>query len=206
MPSTLSPYREKLYDSEREEREKEFRSLVDLYISGSLTLDRYRSAMEAGLKEHYIRLALIAKGGRPLTEKDRNDIGVMLAASYDYLTGFSNVLEEYPDSISNVQALHRSGSYANAWGVYTRFALPSVIADLLPALPGLDCLGGMLCGCWLEWEVTDSEIHVYWYTNPSKEHCVLCLDATVSWTPYTIPLDEVDPDLLEEDYDFLYDL
>jgi hypothetical protein len=207
MGSTRSAYRDRLYEKERTAQVQEAMSLVDLYLSGASSLSKYKSAMQASLKGYYIRQALVAKGGRPLTQKDKSDIGLMLATSYDYLEGFTTALEDdYPEKMSSAQALARSGSYANAWGVYTRFALPGALADALPALPGIDCLGGMRCGCWLDWSATDTAVEVYWNINPVKENCVLCLDFTASWNPLVIDLSDLDPTLVDQEYDFLNDL
>lgn len=207
MGSTRSPYRDRLYDQQHKDQVKELMSLADLYVSGTAGVGKFKSAVQASLKSYYIRLALIAKGGRALTDKDKTDLGLLLATSYDYLEGFSTALEDnYPAEMSSAQALARSGSYANAWGVYTRFALPGALADALPALPGIDCLGGMKCGCWLEWSASVDFVEVYWHINPVKEHCVLCMDFTASWNPLVIDIGELDPNLMDQEYDFLNDL
>lgn len=203
MGSTISPARLKEYDRERNERIKEFASMADLYVSGAMPLSMYKAGMQASLKEYYIRVALLAKGGRNLTTRDRQDVGKFLAFTYDYLDGFSDVLRK---DISDPQALARSSSYANAWGVYTRFSIPAALADVLPALPGIDCLGGFKCGCWLEWSASGSAVEVYWHVNPVKKHCFLCLDFAVEWSPLMIPIEDMDSDLLEDEYDFLNDL
>lgn len=203
MGKTSTESRRAIYEELETEREKEFRAIADAFTaSGNLKL--FKEGMRQGLKEHYIQTALVAKGGRLLTARDRQDLGLMLAATYDYLDGFTKELGKQK-ALSVAQSVARAGSYAAAWGVFTRFGLPAALAEALPALPGIDCLGAMRCGCWLEWEVGNKSVDVYWHINPIKEHCVLCLDFTAEWNPLTLEIQDLNSELLDEEKDFFYE-
>lgn len=206
MTKSLTAYQRKVYTQMKNSQESEFARLTDGYLHGMYT-DTIHDAFKQELKNYYLRLALIAKGGRALTTKDKADMGVLLAKSYDYLDGFISDLTDYKakNKIATDQgAISRGASYDRGWHVFSRYSIPGAIADALPALPGLDCLGGALCGCFLEWDVTADTVEVWWRLSPIKIHCVLCSDFAVEWDPYEIPLDELDPDLVEQDSDFIY--
>jgi hypothetical protein len=210
MPRTVNEFQRNWYDQESTQQAEELQSLAGLMIEGRLTRSKFEDAFLDSLRQYYIRLALVAKGGRSLTSRDRSDIGKFLSIQKNkHLSKFATDLEEFRLSGSKVvrsagQALGRSASYANAWGVWSRFALPSVLADALPALPGIDCLGGMRCGCWLEWDYDPGwGVDVFWHVNPFKETCILCAGFDADWSPYHVPLEDLDPTLLNEEMGFL---
>lgn len=207
MPKALNKFQRQFYDRAHQQQKTDLASLADMRLSDHISSTQYKEAMMDSLKQYYIQLALVAKGGRPLISRDRQDIGRFLGVQKSYLDEFSNKIDQYKAKAlaTDLGVLSNSSSYANAWGVFTRFALPAALADALPALPGIDCLGGMSCGCWLEWAAFEKTVEVYWHVNPMKEpHCILCDGFTVEWSPLSLDVDELDQDLLDEEQDFLY--
>lgn len=207
MPNVLSQYQRQFYERARDQQAKELAALTDLRLSKRLTAAAHKEAMLDSMKQYYIQLALVAKGGRSLTSRDKRDVGRFLVTQRPYLEKFSTDIDHFlSKEIQSIQgALSRSSSYANAWGVFTRFSIPAALADALPALPGIDCLGGMLCGCWLEWSTFDHAVEVYWHVNGVKEHCALCAQFEVEWSPLSIPIEELDSELFDEESDFFYE-
>jgi hypothetical protein len=205
MAKALTEYQLQLYTQKHNRYESEFARIVDNYLKGG-SLSTMKSAFKLELRSYYIQLALLAKGGRSLTPQDKTDLGILLAKSYDFLDGFVVDLEKYNGSkalATDEGAIGRGARYSNAWHVYSRYSIPAALADVLPALPGQDCLGMSLCGCWLEWGKVGNVIEVYWRINPIKEHCVLCVDYTTKWDPYEVDITELDPGMMEDDIDFI---
>jgi hypothetical protein len=212
MAKSLTEFQRQFYDQEHAKQQTELASLADLVMSDRITTDSFKEAALDSLKQYYIRLALVAKGGRELIARDRVDIGRFLAFQSGYLDEFADELADYKkvSAQSKVLAssqgvLSRASLYANAWSLYSRYSIPASLADALPALPGIDCLGGALCGCFLIWAVVGDAVEVYWEINPSKENCVLCSDFKVEWDPYTVYFSDLDSDLVEDDESFFYD-
>ena len=213
MPRSISEFQRQFYDQSHTEMVLHLSGIADLFLSSHLNRSGFQEAMLESLKQYYIRLALVAKGGRSLTDTDISDLGLFLALQQDFLSNFSNDIQEFVDGDQTGTAafataagvFHRSSLYANAWSVYSRYLIPASLADVLPALPGIDCLGGPACGCFLIWDVAGDSVEVLWKTTPGKETCVLCEDFAISWNPLVIPLDELDPDIFSEDQDFYSD-
>lgn len=212
MPKSLSKYQQRLYDRWHEEEANSLRAVADLFVSDVIGQDQFKEAMLDSLKQYYIRLALTAKG-RALTPRDKSDLGILLAQQNDFLVGFMQDAQEYKTGgfeptehfATPAGLIGRAAKYANAWTVYSRYSIPASLADLLPGLPGVDCLGGALCGCFLVWAVAGDAVEVYWEINHFKEHCVLCADFNLTWSPYVVLFSEMDPDVVSEDEDFYYD-
>lgn len=194
----------RLYEKEQAKVSDEFRQLGMSLATGKISRTKFKKQMQDGLKKYYIRIALLGKGGRKLTKQDRADLSRFLSKAYQYLDGFLGDLKSYKANLSEAQVSSRAASYAGGWGVYTRFTIPSVIADMLPALPGVDCLGGALCGCWLEWSMSGQTIEVYWLLNLSKEHCVLCVSYAADWQPLELELPDRE-EFNEEDWEDMLD-
>lgn len=209
MPKSFTKLQRDFYDNAQIQQSNELATLADLWLSDRVSTQQFREGMVDSLKQYYIQLALVAKGGRPLIARDRIDIGRFLSLQSSYLQGFATDLDIYRQTREKIASdqgvLDRSTRYSHGWGVFTRFGLPAALADALPALPGIDCLGGMLCGCWLEWTTYDDGVEVYWYVNGIKEHCALCAGFDAEWSPLFIPIEDLDPGLVEEEIDFLYD-
>ena len=125
--------------------------------------------MQQGLKEYYIWLALLARDD--LSDEVIDEIVYALALEYAFLAGFIDDLRN--KEISDRYILWRAGIYSFAWDRFNRFTIPDELAQELPAMPGIDCLGGGACGCQWTWEQVGNEIHAYWLLSPYKKHCVL---------------------------------
>lgn len=194
--------RRQLFEKEHARVANEFRQLGVSLTERKISRAKFQKQMQEGLKKYYIRTALLGKGGRKLTKRDRADLSRFLSVAYRYLDRFVGDLKSYKAKKSDVQIQAQAASYAGGWGVFTRFTIPAVIADMLPALPGVDCLGGALCGCWLEWSMSGQTIQVWWQLNLSKEHCVLCVDYAAKWRPLELELPDRE-EFDEEDWEDL---
>ncbi len=179
-----------LYEEERRRSQKLFAEHAQGYLDGE-SLSTFKQKMQQDIKTFYIRTALIAKGKAAFTERDRRDLQRFLALKYQYLDGFVEALAYYKELQSDQGVTARAASYGWGWGVFSRYTLPGELADMLPDLPGTSCLGGESCGCFLEFEFVDGEYHVYWYVNGIKEHCPVCIDLSIDWSPYIITKEEL---------------
>lgn len=193
-----SKARMKLYEKEHASRANRYGAWAQDLIDHKISRAKFKKFMKADLKSSQIRVALLGNGGKKLTTRGRKDLSKFLAQSYSYLDGFISDLTRFKD-LSDAQTVARARSYANDWGVFTRYTVPAVLADLLPALPGIDCLGQALCGCWLEWSVTDNVAEVRWFLLAGKEHCVNCVSFAAEWTPLEVDLPD-QQDMDEEDW------
>lgn len=191
-----------LYRREQDAFSALFRGYGEALVDGRMSRDKFSNQMQRDLRRYYIRLALLGKDGRDLTGKDRQDLTAFLGQSYEDLSGFMDSVRE--QSRTDAQFVAQAESYGYGWGVFTRYNIPGAIADLLPALPGVDCLGQDRCGCGIEWSVQGGSIEVYWILNPSKIHCVLCSDFSAQWAPLVFDLPD-EGDMSEEDWQELLD-
>lgn|SRR5512139_987606 len=197
-----------LYEQDRDRVKLDLERLANGYLSGNLSLSGFKEEMQDRLKQYYIRVALIAKGAHPFTRKDREDLQKFLGLIYGFLDGFVEDLGNYKVLATDQGVISRATSYGVGWGVFSRFSLPGPIADMLPSLPGISCLGDGDCGCILEWEVVDDAVYIYWIVNPFKQHCPVCADNGIEWGPYEILLEELDieewdeEDFWEDDFSF----
>ena len=189
-----------LYNEEQSRVEEEFHSYARAYLDGQISLEDFERSMREGLKQYYIRIALIAKGQNSFRERDRQDVARFLAMIYGYLDGFILDLREYGQKVlaSDQGVIHRAGTYGYGWGVFSRFTIPGELADLLPSLPGLSCLGGEACGCFLEFDSDEDGYYVYWYVNLFKQNCIICLDHAAEWSPLFISREEIVAEYGEE--------
>lgn len=163
------------YDEAAEDGAKAFRRLVELYFLGEITLGELDLRFRSGLEEHYVRLMLLAiDDSRPVTEDDLAILQRRLDKEYAYLASF--VEDIRTGRITQQRAIWRAGLYGFSRAAYINFTVPTNVADLMPVLPGDDCLGGSLCGCSLQVEVDDDGTHyVYWLIDPAKESCPVCI-------------------------------
>lgn len=204
----VSESRIKIYQQEEDAARTHFATYAQEFLDGS-TLENFQQKMQRELKSFYIRTALLAKGQEPFTNRDKTDLARFLGMAYGYLDEFVGELQEYKNKAlaSDQGVIHRSSSYGYGWGVFSRFTLPGELADILPELPGLSCLGGEKCGCILEYDFDGHEYHVYWYVNPFKAHCVICADLAIEWDPYVVTIedliDEYGDEVLDADGNFV---
>lgn len=159
--------------------------------------------MREALQEYYVRLALIASQGEV---NSWNDAELLLGRQYDFLDEFANDLLD-GDELSSEQILARASRYSYAWSVFARYTLPDEVADILPAMPGVDCLGLDACGCWWEFEITRSGyLYAWWRVNLSKEHCPICMDYGMTYSPFIAVLPDIEVDDAEFDDEDILDL
>jgi len=168
------------------------------YLKGQLSLSAFKEKMQSQLKRFYIRVALIAKGKKELTQRDREDLRKFLGLTYNYLDGFVKDLGEYKTIASDQGVISRSSSYGVGWGIFSRFYLPGELADMLPALPGISCLGNGDCGCILEYDSDEEGYNIYWIVSPFKEHCPVCIEYAIEWSPFKISFEEIQEEYGED--------
>lgn len=191
-----------LYQAEQRRSAGLFQDLLGSYLSGERSHSSLAETFNQELRALHLRTALIARDGKPLTKFGRRRLGEFLTQSQAYLDGFLQDLAVYKVIKSDQQALARASAYSHTWGVYVSFSVPGALAAVLPALPGVDCLGLSNCGCILEYAQAEGGFEVFWIINPLKEHCVLCSGYAVEWSPLFIPFSEVED---EFDVDGLFD-
>lgn len=152
-----------------------FQTLVALYFAGSITLNVFRDRFEQNLTDHYIRIMLLAIGdSRDVTDRDLNVLQEHVDNQLTYLGGFVDDLDR--GRMSEQRALWRAGLYSFARSAFVNFSIPLDIAGLMSVLPGDDCLGGDLCGCYLTVDYDDDgTAYVYWNLDPAKESCEVCI-------------------------------
>lgn len=192
-----------LYEQERDKFKADLETLAKKYVSGKRTLAAFEKAMREGLKRFYIRVALIAKGKHKFSDKDRGDLQKFLGLIYSYLDDFIDDLDLYSrkELATDQGVISRASSYGVGWGVFSRFTIPGELADMLPFLPGISCMGDGDCGCILEYDNDEEGYNVYWVRNPFKESCVVCLDLSVEWSPYKISYQELEEEFGEDIFD-----
>lgn len=183
-----------LYEEERALVAEQLRSLALDYLA-TRDVDAFKRGMREALRDYYVRLALVASRGEA---GDWGDAELLLGRQYDYLDEFADDLSG-GDEFSTDQLLARASRYSYAWAVFARYTLPDEVADILPAMPGVDCLGLDACGCWWEFEIKRSGyLYAWWRVNLSKEHCVICLDYSVEYAPFIAVLPDIPADSGEE--------
>ncbi len=196
-----------LYDKEQAKIKPTLEKFAQDYLTSTLTLLAFKASMQKQIKQFYIRTALIAKGKHKFTQRDKADLQKFLGLMYGYLDGFVKDLGEYKALVSDQGVVSRASSYGVGWGVFSRFSIPGELADMLPDLPGISCLGNGDCGCILEYDSDEEGYNIYWVPNPFKEHCVICADLAIEWDPYKISFDELEAeyggDIFNEEGDFI---
>lgn len=178
------------YEDAAEDGALAFRRLVNLYFIGEITLQELDMRFRSGLEEHYVRMMLLAiDGTREVTEEDLEILQHRLDREYEYLDGFIEDIRT--GRMTQQRALWRAGLYGFARAAYVNFSVPTDIADLMPQLPGDDCLGGSLCGCSLNVEFdTEGTAYVYWIIDPAKESCPVCIGHAIE-SPYVFSKEEI---------------
>lgn len=181
-----------LYEQESERVRNRLQDVAALYIAGTITLESFRDRAQRELKTFYIRLALIGSNGADLSEQSVQELLGALATQYQYLDGFIEDLRRAEQSedivLSDRYIFWRIGLYSLGWDRVVRHAIPDWLSEMLPAFPGVDCLGGPACGCSLAWETSGESVLVWWVLDVFKEHCVVCIDLAAEWSPLELPL------------------
>lgn len=177
------------YDQEVESAEEDMRREADLYYDGSISENELKSRLRDRTKALYIALALLALGSSLEEEQDIEDLSVFLGITYKLIDDFIETVREERPNLSRGYVAWRSGLFSSARHVHTRFKMTHDLFNLMPVLPGIDCLGDGKCGCTLEAEFTEDGATVTWYLG-ATEHCEICLGAWAA-SPYTFSADEL---------------
>lgn len=176
------------YDQAAEDGALAFQHLVELYYAHEISIDMLRQRFQQALDDHYLRMMLLALDREP-TQRDIDVLQRRLDKEYEYLNGF--VEDIRTGRTTQQRALWRAGLYGFARAAYINFTIPQDVADLMPVLPGDDCLGGSYCGCGLQLEVDDDGTHyVYWQLDPLKESCPVCIAHAIE-SPFVFTAEEV---------------
>lgn len=69
------------------------------------------------------------------------------------------------------------------------FTVPGDVAELMPVMPGDDCLAGSGCRCHIDVEYDGNTAYVYWLLDPLAESCPVCVAHAVE-SPFVFNLDE----------------
>lgn len=184
----LSEDVESEYDDLRQEVEAALVTLAHAYLSGALSAAEFIDQIRSRLRDYYLDIAFLVRDD--LTQAEIDNIAQLLAVQGAYLDGFLDDLEsDEPPSDSLI--LWRAGIYSFAWDVLIRFNTPGTAWAVLPAWPGIDCLGGAACGCQWMWEEFGDEMYFYWVVNPLKDHCTVCLENESQYNPYIITTSDI---------------
>lgn len=174
--------KEREYDRLAEFYVEEFQRLVLAYLAGTITINGFRGDMRESLKSLYIDMVRLGiDGSRDITIEDMEWMDARLETQYAYLEGLVDDL--YNNRASPDRFLWRVGLYAYPRAVFVNFSIPPGIGDLMPYLPGDDCLGGANCHCTLDVQFVDDEIHVDWLLDPMSHNCVVCIEHAAE-SPY----------------------
>lgn len=155
--------------------------------SGAATTAEWVDAVRVELKNTYIQLAELGKGGRDLmTAQDWGRVGGDLADQYKYLQNFAveieggNLTDGY---IESRLAMYGEATKEAYWGSWGSNVDSEAFADLplltqQPGDGGTQCLTN--CNCTL----TTEEDGVHWNLNDG-EHCPDC-EALANGGPYRL--------------------
>ena len=151
-----------------------FQLIMNQYYDGVVSIKQLETSLKNGIDRNLVRMMLlgIANKRKP-TSEDMDWIEERMDSEHKYLDSFINELKS--GNISREAANWRVGLYAFPRSAFTRFQTDVDVADLMPVLPGDDCLGLSACRCSLEQEVVGDEIHVNWMVDPASESCSVCL-------------------------------
>jgi len=159
------------YDRIAEEDSEFFKSLVTAYFAGRLTKSAFESTFKESISTHFVRLMDSALGRDP-TQKELDMLNRFLTRETQYFDGFMRDIE----GMTEGRAAWRAGLYGYSRHVYTAYTIPIDVVELMPYLPGEDCLGGDLCHCSLDVQYnSDGDALVYWQLDPGSESCEVCI-------------------------------
>lgn len=168
-----------------DQRKAEMTNLVTSYKDGKIDIFTLESKIKANLKQTYIDMYVMGKGGRNnMTPADWGSIGGMLKEQYRYLEGMMKQIasgELSPAQVASRLKMYENSSNEALWRGY--------LSDLpldLPAYPG-DGSTVCLTNCQCEWEIVEIEggYDCYWQLGAS-EHCPDCIERAERWNPYRI--------------------
>lgn len=166
--------------------------LGEQVASGDISPDEFKSRMRDRIKTLLIALALLGSAGAFSMDDELavEDLTLFINSTYALLDDFIEVLTT--EDPSPEYTVWRAGLYANHRHVFIRYILPRDLFLSLPAFPGISCLGDGWCGCWLEYDETPTGYEVYWFMNPAKEHCEVCIGLEAEWSPLVVDFNETE--------------
>lgn len=169
-----------------EESRTKMMALGEDVADGRITPETFRDEMRKEVRILLVAIAILASHGTFSldNELDVDDLELFINSTYGLLDDFYQTLREGDKSREYI--VWRSGLYSAHRHAFIRYTVPRDVFLNLPAFPGISCLGDGLCGCWLEVEKTSTGYDVWWYVNPMKEHCVVCLELESEWSPLHI--------------------
>jgi hypothetical protein len=165
--------------------------ITSTLLADEIGVDQWELGMRGLIKEHYIQMYLLGRGGRGnMARADYSSIGGMLGRDqYAYLRKFADAIAN--GELTPGQILARSRMYVRssreafnralgrAWGI-PEGALPAYPGD------GRSCLGLTNCGCEWIFEENDEVWFATWSLGET-EHCEVCIENSKTWNPYVIP-------------------
>lgn len=166
------------YDEVSDDASRAFILLVEAYLAGEIAREAFERNFRQTIYGYLIALANIS------IKREFTDQEIALLEKFNeqqnaYFDGF---LEDI-DEMTPARAAWRAGLYGYSRHVYVAFSIPINIAELMPYLPGEDCLGGDLCHCSLEVQKDKDKILVYWVLDPASESCEVCISHALE-SPY----------------------
>lgn len=157
--------------------------LVDRLADGDITTNRFVEEMRGLIKTSFIDEYALAHGGRHnMTSRDFGIVGQMCRSQYGYLNTFAGEINE--GKLSPAQIRARGRLYIEAASqAYERAATEVRGIPRLSQYPGSgDTQCRANCRCFLEFEETDTEWHVFWRLSDA-EHCPDCVNLAAAWNP-----------------------
>lgn len=177
------------FDKQSEENSKKLQHLVELLYAGEIVLSEFDNRFRSELKDIYLKTMLLGRGNQEINEVDLATLQKQLDKQYAYLDDFVKDLST--GRYSQQKALWRAGLYGTPYAAFVYYDTPPDVANLMPVMPGLDCLGLGYCGCGLSISYDDEgTAYVDWVLDPLKEHCVLCI-AHAEASPYIFTAEEL---------------
>lgn len=175
------------YDKLGEKSSKFLQSLVEALYAGEIVLDEFDTQFRNGLKDIYLRAMILARGDKEITEDDLVELQRRIDEQYGYFDGFMKDLRT--GRYSQSKSMWRAALYGFPRGAYVYYSVPADVADLMPVLPGDDCLG--ICKCALDVSYDDDgTVYVDWVLDPLAEHCVVCLSHVMD-SPYVFTAEQL---------------
>lgn len=169
-----------------EQQKQSLVGLTRVYASETINFKTYRKQVVETLKQTYIDMYAIGKGGRNnMTQADWGKIGSMLKEQYKYLNPFMDQIEA--GKLSEAQINARLKMYINSANEAFWKAYASDIPLDLPAYPG-DGSTSCRVNCQCEWDIQHIAgvgYDCYWRLGVA-EHCDDCIDRSGKWNPYKI--------------------
>ena len=177
-------------------------ALTTSLVSDQISLAEWEFGMRALIKQEYIQMYLLGRGGRDMmTRLDYSSIGGMLGRDqYKWLHLFAQEIGN--GDLTPGQILARARMYIrSSREAYNRaqgraYGIPE---GALPAYPGdgSSCEGLTNCACQWDIQKTNDGWDCYWRLGEA-EHCKLCLEHEQKWNPFHIAMPSGEPVQSEE--------